>query len=52
MAALDRVIGTAIAVMEFVVGQIGSEADAVWHASFYNSTARRRMIRMIRMIQV
>ena len=47
MSALDRVVGAAIAVMEFVVGQIGSEADAVWHASFYNSTARRRMIRMI-----
>ena len=47
MTALDRVVGAARAVMEYVVGQIGSEADAVWHASFCNSTRRRRMIRMI-----
>jgi hypothetical protein len=32
MAALDWVICTAIADMEFVVGQMGFEANASWHA--------------------
>ena len=32
MAALDRIMCTAIAVMEFVVGQMGFEADASWRA--------------------
>ena len=47
MAALDRVVGAAIAVMKFVDGQVGCEADAVWRAPFYNSMARSRMIRVI-----
>jgi hypothetical protein len=47
LAALDRAVGAAIAVMEFGAGQVGCEADAVWHAPFYNSMARRRMMRMI-----
>ena len=32
MAALDRITCVAIAVVEFVVGQMGCEADASWHA--------------------
>jgi hypothetical protein len=42
---LGRVVAAAIAVMEFVVGQVECEAGAVWHAPYYNSAARRRMIR-------
>jgi hypothetical protein len=32
MTALGRVVSAAIAVMEFVVGQVGFEADVSWHA--------------------
>ena len=32
MAALDRIMCAAIAVMEFVLGQVGFEADVSWHA--------------------
>jgi hypothetical protein len=32
MAALDRICCVAIAVPEFVVGQVGFEADVSWHA--------------------
>lgn len=31
MAAFDRISCTAIAVMEFVIGQVGFKADASWH---------------------
>ncbi len=40
MAALDRIMCAAIAVLEFVVGQVGCEVDASWHVPFYNSTTR------------
>ncbi len=43
MAALDWIMCMAIAVMEFVVGQMGREADASLHAPFYNSTPPRRI---------
>jgi hypothetical protein len=32
MAALDRIMCPVIAVVEFVVGQMGCEADVSWHA--------------------
>src|SRR5258708_33837244 len=32
MAALDWISGSAIALLEFVVGQVGFEVDASWHA--------------------
>jgi hypothetical protein len=32
VAALDRIIGSTIALLEFVVGQMGCEVDASWHA--------------------
>ena len=31
MAALDRIIGSTIALLELVVGQVGFEVDASWH---------------------
>jgi hypothetical protein len=31
-AALDQIIGSTIALLEFVVGQVGFEVDASWHA--------------------
>lgn len=32
MAALDRICDAAIAVVKFVVSQMGFEADVSWHA--------------------
>ncbi len=32
MAALDRIMCAAITALEFVVGQVGCEADVSWHA--------------------
>jgi hypothetical protein len=43
MAALDRIMCPAVTVIEFVVGQMGCEVDASWHAPFYNSSSRRRI---------
>jgi hypothetical protein len=38
MAPLDRIIRTAVAVVEFVVSQVGFEGDTSWHAPLYNNT--------------
>jgi hypothetical protein len=32
MAAFDWIIGSTIALLEFVVGEVGCEVDASWHA--------------------
>ena len=32
VAALDRIIGSTIARVEFIVGEVGFEVDASWHA--------------------
>jgi hypothetical protein len=44
MSVFDRIICVAVAVMEFVVRQVGFEADVSWHAPFYNSMPRRPII--------
>ena len=33
MAALNRISCSAIALLEFVVGEVGFEVDVSWHAS-------------------
>ncbi len=42
MAALDRIMCAAIAVMEFVISQGGVEVDASWHAPVLQQHAATR----------
>ena len=41
MATLDRISCPAVAVMEFVVGQVGFEVDVSWHAELFSSRVSR-----------
>ena len=45
MAPFNRIICASVAVVEFVVVEVGFEVDVSWHAPFYNYTPRRRITR-------
>jgi hypothetical protein len=51
-AALDGIVGLAIALIQFVLGQIRMEADAFWHAPVLQQNPATPYEKMVKVINV